>query len=805
LFIRFSEEARKALKDAQEEARRLNSSFVGREHLVLAMLNEDTRAYSIIDSLGADADNIRSSIEDIPMPMASSLQYPELSSEARRLLDIASEEARKLAHSYVGTEHLLLAILKEPSRVSSILNENGVFYDDVRKKVIEMGEQEPEEKGKTKTPVLDKFSKDLVSLAEKGKLDPVIGRETKLNRIIEILSRRIKNNPILLGEPGVGKTAIVEGLAERIASGKVPYSLKKKRIVQLDISSIVAGTKYRGEFEERMKKILDEVKRTNGQVILFIDEIHTVIGAGAAEGAIDAASILKPSLARGEIKVIGATTYDDYRKYIERDPAFERRFQPVQVEESSLEETKEILMGLRPIYEKFHNVKIADDAIEAAAILTKKYVKQRFLPDKAIDALDETCAKVRLANEVLPSNLRALLDEIENVRLQKQLAIDSQQFEEAAALRDKEKALKDEYSRMEEIWLYERSMDENQPMVSFDDVAYTISSWTGIPVAKLRLDDKKKLLEIEDYLHRRIVGQNEAVTAVAKAIRRSRTGLQDERRPIGVFLFLGPTGVGKTELARALAEFMFGEEDALVRIDMSEYMEKFNVSRLVGAPPGYVGYEEGGQLTEAVRRKPHSIVLLDEIEKAHPDVFDILLQIFEDGRLTDGQGRVVDFRNTIIIMTSNLGSRDISAGTTIGFLKDQVKFENMENLVMDAVKKFFKPEFLNRIDEIVVFHHLTNEDLRQIVGIMMDDLNKQLRSQNLTVKISDRMLDQIITEGYEPRFGARPLRRAIQRLVKDPLAEYMLKHENIGGTLFIDFVDGEITINKVPDEEVSRV
>lgn len=805
MFIRFSEEARKALKDAQEEARRLNSSFVGREHLVLAMLNEDTRAYSIIDSLGADADNIRSSIEDIPMPMASSLQYPELSSEARRLLDIASEEARKLAHSYVGTEHLLLAILKEPSRVSSILNENGVFYDDVRKKVIEMGEQEPEEKGKTKTPVLDKFSKDLVSLAEKGKLDPVIGRETKLNRIIEILSRRIKNNPILLGEPGVGKTAIVEGLAERIASGKVPYSLKKKRIVQLDISSIVAGTKYRGEFEERMKKILDEVKRTSGQVILFIDEIHTVIGAGAAEGAIDAASILKPSLARGEIKVIGATTYDDYRKYIERDPAFERRFQPVQVEESSLEETKEILMGLRPIYEKFHNVKIADDAMEAATILTKKYVKQRFLPDKAIDALDETCAKVRLANEVLPSNLRALLDEIENVRLQKQLAIDSQQFEEAAALRDKEKALKDEYSRMEEIWLYERSMDENQPMVSFDDVAYTISSWTGIPVAKLRLDDKKKLLEIEDYLHRRIVGQNEAVTAVAKAIRRSRTGLQDERRPIGVFLFLGPTGVGKTELARALAEFMFGEEDALVRIDMSEYMEKFNVSRLVGAPPGYVGYEEGGQLTEAVRRKPHSIVLLDEIEKAHPDVFDILLQIFEDGRLTDGQGRVVDFRNTIIIMTSNLGSRDISAGTTIGFLKDQVKFENMENLVMDAVKKFFKPEFLNRIDEIVVFHHLTNEDLRQIVGIMMDDLNKQLRSQNLTVKISDRMLDQIITEGYEPRFGARPLRRAIQRLVKDPLAEYMLKHENIGGTLFIDFVDGEITINKVPDEEVSRV
>lgn len=805
MFIRFSEEARKALKDAQEEARRLNSSFVGREHLVLAMLNEDTRAYSIIDSLGADADNIRSSIEDIPMPMASSLQYPELSSEARRLLDIASEEARKLAHSYVGTEHLLLAILKEPSRVSSILNENGVFYDDVRKKVIEMGEQEPEEKGKTKTPVLDKFSKDLVSLAEKGKLDPVIGRETELNRIIEILSRRIKNNPILLGEPGVGKTAIVEGLAERIASGKVPYSLKKKRVVQLDISSIVAGTKYRGEFEERMKKILDEVKRTNGQVILFIDEIHTVIGAGAAEGAIDAASILKPSLARGEIKVIGATTYDDYRKYIERDPAFERRFQPVQVEEPSLEETKQILIGLRPIYEKFHNVKIADDAIEAAAILTKKYVKQRFLPDKAIDALDETCAKVRLANEVLPSNLRALLDEIENVRLQKQLAIDSQQFEEAAALRDKEKALKEEYSRMEEIWLYERSMDENQPTVSFDDVAYTISSWTGIPVAKLRLDDKKKLLEIEDYLHRRIVGQNEAVTAVAKAIRRSRTGLQDERRPIGVFLFLGPTGVGKTELARALAEFMFGEEEALIRIDMSEYMEKFNVSRLVGAPPGYVGYEEGGQLTEAVRRKPHSIVLLDEIEKAHPDVFDILLQIFEDGRLTDGQGRVVDFRNTIIIMTSNLGSRDISAGTTIGFLKDQVKFENMENLVIDAVKKFFKPEFLNRIDEIVVFHHLTNDDLRQIVGIMMDDLNKQLRSQNLTVKISDRMLDQIITEGYEPRFGARPLRRAIQRLVKDPLAEYVLKHENISGTLFMDFVDGEITINKVPDEEVSRV
>ncbi|WP_018963171.1 ATP-dependent Clp protease ATP-binding subunit [Coprothermobacter platensis] len=805
MFIRFSEEARKALKDAQEEARRLNSSFVGREHIVLALLNEDTRAYSIIDSIGADPDAIRSAIEDIPMPMASSLQYPELSSEARRLLDTASEEARKLAHSYVGTEHLLMAILKEPSRVSSILNENGVFYDDVRRKVMEMGEQEPEEKGKTKTPVLDKFSKDLVSLAEKGKLDPVIGRENELNRVIEILSRRIKNNPILLGEPGVGKTAIVEGLAERIASGKVPYSLKKKRVVQLDISSIVAGTKYRGEFEERMKKILDEVKRTNGQVILFIDEIHTVIGAGAAEGAIDAASILKPSLARGEIKVIGATTYDDYRKYIERDPAFERRFQPVQVEETNEEETHKILEGLRPIYEKFHNVKIADDAIDAAVVLTKKYVKERFLPDKAIDALDETAAKVRLANEVLPSNLRALLDEIEKVRLQKQLAIDSQQFEEAASLRDKEKSLKEEYSRMEEIWLYERSMDENQPTVSFDDVAYTISSWTGIPVAKLRLDDKKKLLEIEDYLHKRIVGQNEAVSAVAKAIRRSRTGLQDDRRPIGVFLFLGPTGVGKTELARALAEFMFGEEEALVRIDMSEYMEKFNVSRLVGAPPGYVGYEEGGQLTEAVRRKPHSIVLLDEIEKAHPDVFDILLQIFEDGRLTDGQGRVVDFRNTIIIMTSNLGSRDISAGATIGFLKNEEKFENMENLVMDAVKKFFKPEFLNRIDEVVVFHHLTNDDLRQIVGIMVDELNKQIRSQNIAVKISDRLLEQIIKEGYEPRFGARPLRRAIQRLVKDPLAEYMLQRENVTGTLMMDYEDGSTIINPVPNGEVSRV
>jgi len=736
---------------------------------------------------------------------------------AKKVLELALDEARRLGHNYIGTEHLLLGLIREGEGVAArVLEAMGADLERVRSQVVYLlGEEGTTSytKQASKTPTLDEFGRDLTKHARDGKLDPVIGRDREIERVIQVLSRRTKNNPALIGEPGVGKTAITEGLAQRIVRGDVPEVLRSKRVVQLDLAALVAGTKYRGEFEERMKKVMEEIRKAQGEVILFVDELHTLVGAGAAEGAIDASNILKPSLSRGELQCIGATTLDEYRKYVERDAALERRFAPILVAEPTVEQSIEILRGLRERYEAHHGVKISDEALVAAATLADKYISDRFLPDKAIDLMDEASSKIRLQASFLPQEVRQALEKADRVRREKEEAIKGQDFEKAANLRDKEKVLRQKLEELESSWKTDKGRDITT--VSADDIADIVSSWTGIPVMRLVEEETEKLLRMEDSLHGRIVGQEEAVHAVARAVRRARAGLKDARRPIGSFIFLGPTGVGKTELTLALAEFLFGDEGAVIRIDMSEYTERHTVSRLVGAPPGYVGYEEGGQLTEQVRRRPYSVVLLDEIEKAHPEIFNVLLQILEDGRLTDAQGRTVDFKNCVVIMTSNVGAPQIQRDSGFGFrgpdneaAEAQRTYDRMKSHVMDELRRTFRPEFLNRVDEIIVFRSLTREQISAIVDILMERVRREIRGQGMGLVLTQAARDLLAVEGFDPQYGARPLRRAIQRLVEDPLSDDMLRGKfSAGDEIILDARDGRVVFEKkrepVPADTVS--
>ncbi len=815
----FTERARRVISSAAQEAKSLNHDYIGTEHLLLGLTREkDSVAAKVLESLGISLDKVRQEIERIigkGKEEVKSEQLP-LTPRAKRVLELAWAEAQAMGHNYVGTEHLLLALIREGEGVAAqILINLGADLESVRDKIMEILGEEGErvnpsflkkggfkKRDRSATPTLDEFGVDLTKLAAEGKLDPVIGREKEIERVIEILSRRTKNNPVLIGDPGVGKTAIVEGLAQKIVAGEVPEVLKNKRIVQLNMANIVAGTKYRGEFEERMRRILKELENAK-DVILFIDELHTIVGAGAAEGAIDAGNILKPALARGDIQVIGATTLDEYRKHIEKDAALERRFQPVMVSEPSEEETKAILYGLRDRYEAHHRVKISDEAIDAAAKLSSRYIKDRFLPDKAIDLMDEASAKVRLRSTFEPEDVKKLEKDLEEVVKEKEEAVKKQEFEKAAHLRDREKELRTRLEEERKKWSEVKGKEE--PIVTADDIAEVVSRWTGIPVTKLREEEMDKLSRMEELIHKRLINQEEAVKAVCRAIRRARAGLKDPKRPIGSFLFLGPTGVGKTELARALAEFLFGTEDAMIRLDMSEYMEKHSVARLIGAPPGYVGYEEGGQLTEAVRRKPYSVILLDEIEKAHPDVFNILLQVLEDGRLTDGKGRTVDFRNTVVIMTSNVGAEYIRSQSALGFTKgEEESFDRVKDKIMDAVKRTFRPEFLNRLDEIIIFRMLSQEEIKRIVDLMIAKVNERLREQKMEIEITDRAKEFLAKVGYDPIYGARPLRRAIQRHIEDLISEAILKGEfKEGDKILVDTDEGGNEIRMVKKEGVS--
>ncbi|MER3472696.1 MAG: ATP-dependent Clp protease ATP-binding subunit ClpC [Armatimonadota bacterium] len=785
MWQRFTERARRVIFYAQEEAGRLGENYVSTEHLLLGLVREpDSVAARILERMGVSLSRVRSEIErQLSRGEGRLGQETQLTPRAKRVIDLAYDEARQLNNNYIGTEHLLLGLIREGEGLAGrVLAKLGVDLERARREVMALQSSDagtPAPRQRSRTPTLDEFGRDLTELARQDKLDPVIGRHTEIERVIQILSRRTKNNPVLIGEPGVGKTAIAEGLAQRIVSGDIPEVLKDRRIVALDLAGLVAGTKYRGEFEERMKRVLEEVRKAQGEVILFIDELHTLVGAGAAEGAIDASNIMKPALARGELQCIGATTLDEYRKYIERDAALERRFQPVQVREPTVEEAIEILRGLRDRYEQHHRVTIEDNAIIAAVRLADRYITDRYLPDKAIDLIDEAASRVRLQYSLPPRELRQAKQELARIEKDLEQAHKSGDYSRVQELRSQRTVLQGRAADLEQEWNLKRQ--EMRNVVTEDEVAHIVQSWTGIPVSRLMEAETVKLLKMEEELHKRIIGQHEAVVAVSKAIRRARSGLKDPKRPIGTFIFLGPTGVGKTELARALAAFLFDNENNLIRLDMSEYMERFAVSRLVGAPPGYVGYEEGGQLTEAVRRQPYSVVLLDEIEKAHPEVFNILLQIFEDGRLTDSQGRVVDFKNTVIIMTSNIGARSIQGDSGMGFLSSskpkeetEREYESMKGRIMEELKRTFRPEFLNRIDEIVVFHALTFNEILQIVDLMVERVAQQARAQGIALEITQEVRELLAREGFDPQFGARPLRRAVQRLIEDPLAEEIL-------------------------------
>ena len=807
----FTDRVRKVLQMAREEAARLHHEYVGTEHILLGLIREgEGVAAAVLTNLNVDLDEIQQKIEEtVKKGKAPAAAGPDLpyTSRAKKVLELAMSEARELNHSYVGTEHLLLGLLREEKGIAAqVLTDAGVNLEQARAETLRLlgsdmpagpkggGQSQavPRTEKKSKTPALDHFCRDLTALAGDGQLDPTIGREREIERVIEVLSRRKKNNPVLIGEAGVGKTAIVEGLASLIASGNGPEALRQHRVLALDMAAVIAGTKYRGQFEERLKAVMNEIAQ-NKNIILFIDELHTLVGAGAAEGAIDASNMLKPALARGELQCVGASTLNEYRKYIEKDAALDRRFQTVIVDPPTVEQTIEILKGLRQRYEDHHRIVIPDDTLDVAAKLSERYITDRFLPDKAIDVIDEAGARARLAAQVPPSEVARLKEELDGINREKDEAVRDQNFEKAAALRDQERELQGEIRKKQEDWEHERQT--HRPTIADEEIAFIVSRWTGIPVTRLREAETKRLLRMESELHESVVGQNPAIDAISRAIRRSRAGLKDPHRPIGCFIFSGPTGVGKTELARALARFLFADDKALIRVDMSEYMEKFSVSRLIGAPPGYVGYEDSGTLTKAVRRKPYSVVLLDEIEKAHPDVFNILLQVLDEGHLTDNYGRVIDFKNTVVIMTSNVGARDITKGKALGFAQpdNQTTFERMEEKVKDEISRVFNPEFLNRVDDTIVFHPLTREHIRQIVEIMFADVQSRVSDEGLILSRTDAATEFLVEHGYDESFGARPLKRAIQRYVEDPLSDKILLGEfGAGDEIQIDVAeDGE--------------
>ncbi len=809
----FTDRVRKVLQMAREEAARLHHEYVGTEHILLGLIREgEGVAAAVLTNLNVDLEEIQQKIEEtVKKGKAAAAAGPDLpyTSRAKKVLELAMSEARELNHSYVGTEHLLLGLLREEKGIAAqVLTDAGVNLEQARAETLRLLGSEmpaaaggggaaaqpaaPKSEKKSKTPALDHFCRDLTQLAAEGQLDPTIGRQKEIERVMEILSRRKKNNPVLIGEPGVGKTAIVEGLAQLIASGQCPEALKDHRVLSLDMAAVIAGTKYRGQFEERLKAVINEIAQ-NRNIILFIDELHTLVGAGAAEGAVDASNMLKPALARGELQCVGASTLNEYRKYIEKDGALERRFQTVIVDPPTVDETIEILKGLRKRYEDHHRVVIPDATLESAAKLSERYITDRFLPDKAIDVIDEAGARARLATQVPPPEVAALKTKLEHINGEKEGAVRDQNFERAASLRDQERELQSEIRHKQEEW--ERERQTRRPMINEEGIAFIVSRWTGIPVTRLQEAETARLLRMEEEIHLSVVGQDEAIAVISRAIRRSRAGLKDPKRPIGSFIFSGPTGVGKTELARALARFLFADANALIRVDMSEYMEKFSVSRLIGAPPGYVGYEDSGTLTKAVRRKPYSVVLLDEIEKAHPDVFNILLQVLDEGHLTDNYGRVIDFKNTVVIMTSNVGARDMVKGKTLGFAQPDTRasFERISEKVKEEINKVFNPEFLNRLDDVIVFHPLSREHIAQIVVVLLRDVQKRLGEEELTLRLTPAAGDFLVNRGYDELYGARPLKRAIQKYVEDPLSEKILVGEFAKGD--------EIEVDVAPDKE----
>ena len=825
MFRKFTQRARNAVIHAQEEARQMNHPAIGTEHILLGLLmeGEGIGARALLN-LGLDLEKVREAIVQTIGKNEAGFEQPAgdlpITPRAKKVFNLSFDEARMQGVNYVGTEHLLLALIREEEGIAGqVLIAMGVKLEEVREQVVMLlGGEIPgaapvnnqyqeapnqpvppvnKRKPKSKTPTLDNYSRDLTQDAQEARLDPVIGREDEIERVVQILSRRTKNNPVLIGDPGVGKTAIVEGLAQRINENRVPEILNNKRVVSLDLSSMIAGTKYRGEFEDRLTKIVGEIKAA-GDVIIFIDELHTIVGAGAAEGAIDAANILKPSLARGEFQCVGATTLNEYRKHIEKDAALERRFQPILVNEPTQEESIAILKGLRDRYEAHHGVKISDEAIEAAVKLSARYISDRFLPDKAIDLIDEASSRVRLANYVLPGDIKEEENRLEEIIKEKEEAINAQEYEKAASIRDQEQKLKDIIENKRKEWTNKRNLEIGS--VGEEEIAAIVSKWTGVPVSKLAMEESERLVHLEESLHARVIGQNDAVQAVSRAVRRARAGLKNPKRPIGSFIFLGPTGVGKTELGRALAEAMFGSEEAIIRLDMSEYMEKHAVARMIGSPPGYVGYDEGGQLTEKVRRKPYSVILLDEIEKAHPDVFNILLQVLEDGRLTDGQGRTVDFRNTVVIMTSNVGAESLRNDKKVGFnraIDEAQDYSRMKDTVLEKLKHTFRPEFLNRIDEVIVFQSLNETELKEIVELLLQEVAKRIIENGYQLTISPAARDHILREGYDPAYGARPIKRAIQKLVEDTLSEEILKGTvKPGDNVLIDIADEKIVVKK---------